>query len=237
MHQRFVARDNPQRVGTAQGAAVGRGNADRQFAGLRHGKSGNEGGEGAAFERDRLRQSLDRHGTLQRQSRVDEIGRIAPFIVGLDGKAERFAGADLRRQNRVPAQRRSGNDGDFRTFRQRDIVISGDRIGEDAKFEFALAIGLQPDPRRAEAAIAEADRNGVARRQEMLDHADIERAAPRTDVALKFPFAFQRRAVRRLDAGVAGAFRIVELHRPEIGGKPKSDLERTGIVTPKAPAV
>ena len=158
-------------------------------------------------EPERRRQPRDRAVRLQPQRAIDEVGGIAPLVVGLDRQAERLAGAHERRQHGAPAHAWPRHDGDPRALRQRHVVVGGDRIGEHAELELALAVGLQADAGRAEAAVAEADGDGVAGRQEVLHHGDIERAVPGADVALELPLGLERGAVGGLDRGVALALR------------------------------
>ena len=113
----------------------------------------------------------------------------------------------MRRQHRAPAHARPRHDGDLRALRDRHVVVGGDRVGQHAELEFALAVGLQADAGRALPAVAEADGDGVAGRQEILHHADVERAAPGADVALELPLGLQRRAVGGLHRGVARRLR------------------------------
>ncbi len=184
-------------------------------------------------EAHRRRQSRDRPVRLQSQAAVDEIGRIAPLVVGLDAQAKRLAHPHQRRQHGTPAHARPGHDGDLRAFGQGDVVIGGDRVGKDAELELALAVGLQADAGRALPAVAEADGDGVAGAEEVLHHADVERAAPGANIALELPLGFQRRAVGGLHRGVALAFRIGELHGPEVGGEAEADLDRAGVIDPE----
>ena len=172
---------------------------------------------------------------FQRQRAVDEVGGIAPLVVGLDRQPERLADAHERRQHRVPAHARPRHDRDPRALRQGDVVVGGDRVGEDAELEFALAIGLHADAGRAEAAVAEADGDGVAGAQEILGDADIERAAPGADVALELPLGFQGRAVGGLNGRVALPLGVRELHRAEVGGEAEPDLDGAGVVDAEGP--
>ena len=146
---------------------------------------------------------------------------------------ERRNGSPARTSVGSTARQRTpgpGTIGNLRALRQRHVVVGGDRVGEHAELELALAVGLQADAGRAEAAVAEADGDGVAGSEEVLDHADVERAAPGPDVALELPLGLERGAVRGLDRGVALALRIGELHRAEIGGEAEADLDRAGVV-------
>ena len=81
------------------------------------------------------RQTRDRAIGLEPQRAVDEVGGIAPLVVGLDREAERLAGAHERRQHGAPAHARPRHDGNLRALRQRHVVVGGDRIGEDAELE------------------------------------------------------------------------------------------------------
>ena len=125
---------------------------------------------------------------------------------------------------------RPGNDGDLRALRDRHVVVGGDRVGQHAELELALAVGLQADAGRALPAVAEADGDGVAGGQEVLHHADVERAAPGPDVALELPLGVEHGAVGSFNRGVAGALRVAELHRAEVGGEAEADLDRAGVV-------
>ena len=135
-----------------------------------------------------------------------------------------------RRQHGLPAHARPRHDGDLRALGQRHVVVGGDRVGEHAELELALAIGLQADAGRALPAVAEADGDGVAGREEILHHADVERAAPGADVALELPLGLERRAVGGLHRGVARRLGVGELHRAEVGGEAEADLDRAGVV-------
>ena len=123
-----------------------------------------------------------------------------------------------------------GTMANLRAVRQRHVVVGGDGIGEHAELELAFAIGLHANAGRALPAVAETDGDGVAGRQEVLHHADVERAAPRADVALELPLRLEGGAVGGLHGGVALALRIGELHRPEVGGEAEADLDRAGVV-------
>src|SRR6478672_1319315 len=112
----------------------------------------------------------------------------------------------------MPTHPRPRHDRDLRAVWYRHIVIGGHRVRKDAEFERALAIGLQPDTRRAEAVIAETHGDGVAGGKEIFHHSDEERAAPRTNVTLKLPLRLQSRPVRCRDRGVALPLRIGELY-------------------------
>ena len=100
-------------------------------------------------EPQRRRQARDRSISFEAQRAIDEVRRIAPFVVGLDREAERLAGAHQRRQHRAPMHARARHDANFRALRQRHVVVGGDRVGEDAKLELALAIGLHANAGRA----------------------------------------------------------------------------------------
>ena len=180
VHQRQCPR--PRRAGDWPGTAPPR---SRRARGWRHRPARSTrrpsaiAAKAPGAKRRLCRQTRNRHVGLEPQRAIDEVGGIAPLVVGLDRQAERLACAHKRRQHGAPAHARPRHDGDLRALRQRHVVVGGDRIGEDAELELALAIGLHADAGRAEAAVAEADGDGVAGREEVLDHADVERAASR----------------------------------------------------------
>src|SRR5262249_50601747 len=134
------------------------------------------------------------------------------------------------RQNRTPVHARPRDDGNFRAPGQRYIVISCDRIGEDAELELRLAVGLQTDARRAEPTVAESYRYPVARAQKILHHTDIERAAPGADIALELPLGLECRTVRGLHRCVALSHWISELNWSKVCCKAKPNLDGAGIV-------
>ena len=230
MHERGLLRHDPQRVGAAQLLAALVDHAQRAAALIPDAQIFHRCSKPSRREAHACGQAVDRPVGLQPQRAIDQIGWITPLVVGLDRQAERLARSDQRRQHGAPVHPRPRHDGNLRVLRQRDVIVGGDGIGEHSELELAFAIGLHANAGRALATIAEADRDGVAGRQEVLHHADVERAAPRADVALELPLRLEGGAVGGLNCGVALALRIGELHRPEVGGEPEADLDRAGVV-------
>ncbi len=195
--------------------------------------------EAARREAQRVRQPGDRRALARKPQRaIDEIGGIAPLVVSLDRKPERLACAHQRRQHRAPAHARPRQNCDLRALRQRHVVVGGDRVGEHAELELALAIGLQPNAGRALPAVAEADGDGVAGGQEILHHAHIERPAPGADVALELPLGLQGGPVGGLDRRVAlSPMGSVNCTGPKSVAKRKPILIDPVSSTPNRPAV
>ncbi len=225
MNPSGLAVDDTQRVGSAQLAACLVPHRDDQIAWLFDAKLLNDSSEGTWVASYRLRQTHDRAARNKRQPPAELVRGVAPGIVGLHREAEALPSANHGRQQRVPGDRRPGNNGDLRALGQRHIVVGRDGIGENPKLELAFAIGLQPDTRRAEPPVPKAHCDGVARPQEIFDHADVERAAPGADIALELPFRLERGTVRGFDCGVTRALGIIELHGTEIGGESETDLD------------
>src|SRR5262249_42503229 len=141
------------------------------------------------------RQTGDGCIALELDGTVDEVRWIAPLILGLDPQSEWLPGPHEGGKHSAPAHARAGHDCNLRAFRQGHVIVRCDRIDKHAELEFAFAKGLHPDAGRAEAAVAEAHRNGVLRVEEILDYTDVKRAAPGADVALELPLGLQRRTI------------------------------------------
>ena len=164
MHERGGARHNAQRIGPAQLLAPVVEHAHDALARLVDPQPLHLQGKASGREARRRRQSADRAVGREAQRAIDDVGWIAPLVVGLDAEPERLARPHQRRQHGAPAHAGPRNDGDPRALGQRDVVVGGDRVGKHAELELALAVGLQADAGRAEAPIAEADGDGVAGR-------------------------------------------------------------------------
>ena len=159
------------------------------------------------------------------QNGIDNIRWVAPFIVGFDRQSERGASPHLCRQQGTPLNARSRHDGNRRAFGQGHVIISCNGVNQHPELELPFAVGLNADTGRAVTAVTEANGNGIARCQEMLHNANVERPAPGADIALELPFKFEKRPVRCLRRRIALPFRILELHGTEIGRETETDLD------------
>ena len=126
-------------------------------------------------------------------------------------------------------------DGGLGFVRQRDVLVAREGIGEHPELEARLDEGLEPEPRRALAPVAEADDDPVALR-EVPVAAHVERDPPGTRVAAVLAAHGEGDPGRGLHGGEPGARGIVALDHRLVGLHAKRDLEAPPVVDAELPA-
>ena len=173
-------------------------------------------------------QIADRHRRNE-PDRPVERGRVAPNVLGDDRKPERLARDRERRQDRLEPRGRPGHEREARRDGKLGEFVGREGVDIDLQREVLLAIGLQPQPGRAAAPVAEAHGHRVAGAQEAAADADQQRVHPRPDVEALDP-VLELGAVARLDGGVVRRRRIGELRLRHVGGGAPGDLQHPGVV-------
>ena len=193
--QRGILGD-PQGIAAANHAARRIEHVDQQVARHRDRKSSfDRSGMLAALHGESRGQAGDRHVGLERERALDLVAGVAPLVLALEAQAESLSAGSHGGQQRLPQHRGTGHDRECRLLQQLDIVIGGERIGEDPELEGRLDEGLHAHAGRALPAVAEADGERIALVEKSADHPDEQGLVPRPDVHLRVVAHVEQRTV------------------------------------------
>jgi len=178
---------------------------------------------------DGLGQAAQRQGGSQRKSARRVLGRVAPHVLGDERQPKRLADNRERRQDRLPAHGRPGDQIERWLLWQFAEFVSRESIDRGAQLDILLDIGLQAQTRRAAPAVAEPNGQRIAGPQIAAADADEQRVGIGPNVETVEPH-FELGAVAGFDRGEIRRIGLGELRLCEVGRGAPRHFHHAGIV-------
>src|SRR5437867_3013582 len=114
---------------------------------------------------------------------LEALARIAPDILRLHQRVERFARPHRGRRHRDEPVEVAAHDVERRRGLERRVELGAEGVDEEPPLAAALAEGLGPRARSPSAPVADGDVDAVARVERAVSHRDHEALEPGADLS------------------------------------------------------